>query len=126
MEVVDHSWFSPRTYAFSGLHSATDHLARDRSARDQSPTRSCRRLIPTQLDRLAKITGGELHGNPSGLLIDRVCTDSRGAAPGAIFVALRGEHVDGHRFVEDAFRNGASAALVSALASTPASTSADH
>ena len=79
-------------------------------------------MIPTQLDRLAKITGGELRGDPSGLLIDRVCTDSRGASPGAIFVALRGEHADGHRFVEDAFRNGATAALVS----TPAATSADH
>ena len=70
-------------------------------------------MIPTQLDRLARITGGELHGGSPGLVIDRVCTDSRGASPGAIFVALRGEQSDGHRFVDDAFRNGASAALVS-------------
>jgi Alr-MurF fusion protein len=46
------------------------------------------------------------------MVVDRVATDSRGAAPGALFVALRGEQTDGHRFLPDAFRNGASAALV--------------
>src|SRR5690348_3403537 len=45
-------------------------------------------------------------------MIDRIATDSRGAAPGALFVALQGERADGHRFLADAFRNGASAALV--------------
>ena len=70
-------------------------------------------MIPTQLDQLAKITDGELRNGPSGLVIDRISTDSRGASPGALFVALRGEHSDGHNFVDDAFRNGASAALVS-------------
>jgi UDP-N-acetylmuramyl pentapeptide synthase len=70
-------------------------------------------LIPIQLDQLAKITDGELRNGSSGLVIDRISTDSRGASPGAIFVALRGEHSDGHNFLDDAFRNGASAALIS-------------
>jgi alanine racemase len=81
-------------------------------------------LIPTKLDRIAHETGGELHGPSSSLppasslTIDRVCTDSRGAAPGALFVALKGQQTDGHRFLSDAFRNGATAALIaqSALA----------
>jgi alanine racemase len=77
-------------------------------------------LIPIQLDQLAKVTDGELRNGPSGLVIDRISTDSRGASPGAIFVALRGEHSDGHNFVDDAFRNGASAALVSREYSNPA------
>jgi alanine racemase len=76
-------------------------------------------LIPTQLDQLAKITDGELRNGRSGLVIDRISTDSRGASPGAIFVALRGEHSDGHNFVDDAFRNGASAALISREYSNP-------
>lgn len=38
--------------------------------------------------------------------------DSRQAIPGALFVALRGERLDGHDFVADAFRRGASFALV--------------
>jgi UDP-N-acetylmuramoyl-tripeptide--D-alanyl-D-alanine ligase len=45
----------------------------------------------------------------------RVCTvtnDSRRARSGSLFVALRGQHADGHDFVHDAFRRGATAALV--------------
>jgi UDP-N-acetylmuramoyl-tripeptide--D-alanyl-D-alanine ligase len=38
--------------------------------------------------------------------------DSRLATPGALFVALSGEKVDGHRFLADAVQRGASAALV--------------
>ena len=45
----------------------------------------------------------------------RVCTvtnDSRRARSGSLFVALPGQHADGHDFVHDAFRRGATAALV--------------
>lgn len=38
--------------------------------------------------------------------------DSREAGPGAVFFAFRGENVDGHAFVEDAFSRGAAAAVV--------------
>jgi alanine racemase len=68
-------------------------------------------LIPTSLEKIAREVGGELHGD-AGTVVDRICTDSRGAARGAIFVALKGEQTDGHKWVADAFRNGASAALV--------------
>jgi alanine racemase len=69
-------------------------------------------LIPTKLERIAHEIGGELRGASSSLVIDRVCPDSRGAAPGGLFVALKGQQTDGHRFLTDAFRNGATAALV--------------
>ena len=46
------------------------------------------------------------------LLVSSVVTDSREAAAGALFVALPGEHVDGHDFVQDAFSRGAVGALV--------------
>lgn len=42
----------------------------------------------------------------------RVCTDSRQVQPGDLFVALRGEHFDGHEFVLEAIRRGAVAAMV--------------
>jgi alanine racemase len=74
--------------------------------------RSIDSLIPTKLDQIAQIASGELCGPSAPLVVDRICTDSRGASPGALFVALKGEHVDGHRFLADAFRNGATAALV--------------
>ena len=43
-----------------------------------------------------------------------LCTDSRQLRPGAIFVALRGEHNDGHDHLDHAARNGAVAAIVAA------------
>ena len=41
-----------------------------------------------------------------------VCIDSRTVLPGGLFVALRGNSLDGHRFVEAAFKAGAAGALV--------------
>ncbi|MDR1025130.1 MAG: UDP-N-acetylmuramoyl-tripeptide--D-alanyl-D-alanine ligase [Treponema sp.] len=41
-----------------------------------------------------------------------VCIDSRKAKPGSLFVALAGSVQDGHRYVEAAFKAGASCALV--------------
>ena len=47
-----------------------------------------------------------------GAPITRVVIDSREAGPGCLFVALPGERVDGHEFVADALRRGATAALI--------------
>jgi len=41
-----------------------------------------------------------------------VVIDSRMVTPGSLFVALRGEHQDGHAFVSDAFARGAAGAIV--------------
>lgn len=45
-------------------------------------------------------------------VITEAAIDSRQVIPGALFVALPGERVDGHDFVEDAFERGAVLALV--------------
>lgn len=47
-----------------------------------------------------------------GPAIQGAVHDSRQAEPGVLFVALPGEHVDGHDFVADAFAKGAVLALV--------------
>ena len=44
--------------------------------------------------------------------IDGICIDSREVKPGDLFIALKGENVDGHDFVKSAFKNGASLALI--------------
>ncbi len=44
--------------------------------------------------------------------VDDICIDSREAKSGDLFVALKGENVDGHDFVKSAFENGAALALV--------------
>ena len=41
-----------------------------------------------------------------------VCYDSRRLRPGDGFVAIPGEHTDGHRYVETALRDGAAVAVV--------------
>lgn len=44
-------------------------------------------------------------------VISNVVVDSREALPGSLFVALRGERVDGAEYIADAFQRGAIAAL---------------
>lgn len=44
--------------------------------------------------------------------VDDICIDSREAKSRDLFIALKGENVDGHGFVKSAFENGATLALV--------------
>ncbi|MBU1244418.1 alanine racemase, partial [Myxococcota bacterium] len=61
----------------------------------------------------ANITDGQLLGAGNVFTIGSVSTDSRRMRAHALFVALPGEHHDGHEFVDQAFAGGAVAALVS-------------
>ena len=45
-------------------------------------------------------------------VITEAVIDSRQVIPGSMFVAIPGERVDGHDFIEEAFRRGASFALI--------------
>ena len=45
-------------------------------------------------------------------VITEAAVDSRQVIPGALFVAMRGEHTDGHDYIKDAFGRGASFALI--------------
>jgi UDP-N-acetylmuramoyl-tripeptide--D-alanyl-D-alanine ligase len=58
----------------------------------------------------ARATHGRMLGDNVRFM--RVATDTRALAPGDLFVALKGEHFDGHDFVPVAFERGAAAALV--------------
>ncbi|HEY1429581.1 MAG TPA: UDP-N-acetylmuramoyl-L-alanyl-D-glutamate--2,6-diaminopimelate ligase [Candidatus Tumulicola sp.] len=53
---------------------------------------------------------GRVEGDPD-TLISAIETDSRRVRPGALFVALRGEHHDGHAFAERAIDAGAVAVV---------------
>ena len=59
---------------------------------------------------IAEATGGTVRGGD--FLVSGVATDSREIMEGHLFVAMRGEAMDGHRFVEGAIQRGAAAALV--------------
>ncbi len=45
-------------------------------------------------------------------VITEAAIDSRQVIPGSLFVAIPGENVDGHNFITDAFKRGASFALI--------------
>ena len=53
----------------------------------------------------------QVRGDAS-VAIDDVTEDSRAARRGSLFVAVAGTHDDGHRYIEDAVRRGASAVCV--------------
>jgi UDP-N-acetylmuramoyl-tripeptide--D-alanyl-D-alanine ligase len=59
----------------------------------------------------ASIPGAVIQGDANARFTS-VCSDSRQIRPGCLFVALRGERFDGHAFVAEAARGGASVALV--------------
>jgi len=64
----------------------------------------------TLTDVLEGLTGNRPEG--LGQPVSKTVVDSRQAEPGALFVALRGEHADGHDYVGDAFSRGVVAAIV--------------
>ncbi|MBI3849046.1 MAG: UDP-N-acetylmuramoyl-tripeptide--D-alanyl-D-alanine ligase [Verrucomicrobia bacterium] len=60
---------------------------------------------------VAACAGEQVSGAPE-TLINRVCTDSRQAQRGDLFVALAGERFDGHDFLAEVARKGAAAVLI--------------
>jgi UDP-N-acetylmuramoyl-tripeptide--D-alanyl-D-alanine ligase len=69
-------------------------------------------MDPRTLNQIADWVGGKVYGK-GGVTVGRVVTDSRLVRGGDFFVALRGEQLDGHRFLGEAQEAGAAGALVS-------------
>jgi UDP-N-acetylmuramoyl-tripeptide--D-alanyl-D-alanine ligase len=66
-------------------------------------------VIRLTLAEVADATGGRVIGDPTHT-VDAIATDTRAMPDGdPLFVALRGEEVDGHRFLADALDRGAAA-----------------
>jgi UDP-N-acetylmuramoyl-tripeptide--D-alanyl-D-alanine ligase len=84
------SYLAPR-YQWPSMPLAQEHLALWTSA------------------EIAAATGGTASGD---FQVSGAEMDSRDVCGGDLFIALRGEAMDGHRFVDAAFAKGASAALV--------------
>ena len=66
-------------------------------------------MIPFSIQKAVEITGGRFVG-PKALLsdsFDSVSIDTRTMLPGALYVPVRGEVFDGHRFIPQAFEKGA-------------------
>ncbi len=59
----------------------------------------------SSMSDLASLVDGVVRGDPAVEVSD-VTHDSREAGPGTLFVAIRGEHFDGHDFVSEAIAAG--------------------
>ncbi|HEY0486149.1 MAG TPA: UDP-N-acetylmuramoyl-tripeptide--D-alanyl-D-alanine ligase [Mycobacteriales bacterium] len=79
-------------------------------------------MIPMTLAEVAAATGGTLAGGaaPGTSVTGPVEFDSRKVAPGGLFLALPGEHVDGHDFAATAIAAGAVAVLATRDVGVPA------
>ena len=82
-------------------------------------------MIEMSLAEIAEVVGGTVAEvgaeSPDGVRVTGPATvDSRDVAPGGLFVAVVGEHVDGHDFAAAAMTAGAAAVLASRPCGAPA------
>lgn len=79
-------------------------------------------MIPLTLAELAALAGGTLSDapDPAAVVGGPVEFDSRKVVPGGLFVALPGEHVDGHDYAAAAVAAGAVAVLAARPVGVPA------
>jgi UDP-N-acetylmuramoyl-tripeptide--D-alanyl-D-alanine ligase len=77
-------------------------------------------MIELTAAEVAAATGGRLAADPDVRVSGSVVIDSRRVQEGSLFVALPGEHVDGHDFVPVALGNGATLVLAAREIDAPA------
>lgn len=77
-------------------------------------------MIPLELAEIAAITGGSVEPEHASVTVTaEAFLDSRQAVAGGLFVAIAGEHVDGHEYAEQAVSAGAAAVLGSRPTGVP-------
>ncbi|SPE53384.1 UDP-N-acetylmuramoyl-tripeptide--D-alanyl-D-alanine ligase [Verrucomicrobia bacterium] len=71
------------------------------------------------LEFVTAACAGQMSGGSPQTTIRRVCTDSRHVEPGDLFIAIKGERMDGHEFLSEAARKGAVAVMTEKQAGRP-------
>src|SRR6478672_1974701 len=69
-------------------------------------------MNPLSITQIAQLADAKLEQGDGKISIERISTDSRTIKKGELFVALRGENFDGHKFVEDIAKAGGAGAIV--------------
>jgi UDP-N-acetylmuramoyl-tripeptide--D-alanyl-D-alanine ligase len=72
------------------------------------------------LSRITEFLSAKLDGADADTIAAGYSIDSRTIRPGDLFFAVKGERLDGHDFVAQAFENGAIAAVVASRSTLPA------
>ena len=68
--------------------------------------------MPWTIDEILAATGGRIAREAKQNLFGEVVTDSSKVKKGSVFVALKGERLNGHRFVPEALKRGAACVIV--------------
>ncbi|HEX3816653.1 MAG TPA: Mur ligase family protein, partial [Chthoniobacterales bacterium] len=69
-------------------------------------------MNPLSLNQLAQFAEAVRQNGDGSRMVASLSTDSRTTRPGDLFVALRGDNFDGHKFVAQATERGAVGAVV--------------
>jgi UDP-N-acetylmuramoyl-tripeptide--D-alanyl-D-alanine ligase len=77
-------------------------------------------MIPLTLREIAAAVGGTVDGDPAVVVDAPAFVDSRSPVRGGLFVAVAGEHVDGHEYAAGAHQAGAAAVLGTRPTGVPA------
>ena len=64
-------------------------------------------MIPLTISQISEVISGKIVGNGNKLITGSAFFDSREIVSNGIFLALKGEHVDGHDFAINALEGGA-------------------
>ncbi|RYE74541.1 MAG: UDP-N-acetylmuramoyl-tripeptide--D-alanyl-D-alanine ligase, partial [Myxococcales bacterium] len=77
-------------------------------------------MIDLTIAEIAEIVAGVVHDSSPDLIVSGPAfLDSRTPEPGGLFVAVAGEHVDGHQYADTAVAGGAAAVLGSRPTGVP-------
>ena len=77
-------------------------------------------MIPLHADEIAEITGGRTHlADPTTVVTAPATVDSRNVEPGALFVGVVGDRVDGNDYAAAAVAAGAALALTTREVDAP-------
>src|SRR3546814_20652923 len=68
-------------------------------------------MIAMSLAEIARVSGGEVHGDGSVLVTAPASQDSRAVEPGGLYVAILGERVDGTELAAGALAAGSAGVL---------------
>src|SRR6202011_1495377 len=69
-------------------------------------------MNPLSILQITDLAEAKLEQGDGKKLVERISTDSRTIKNGELFVALRGENFDGHKFIADVAKTGAAGAIV--------------
>ena len=69
-------------------------------------------VVRINLEDLFNLPASEIVNPDNYKSVSKISIDSRKIKKGSLFIAIKGEKFDGHNFVRDVIKNGASAVVI--------------